>query len=180
MIGRIDEMKGMHLPLAALDRDRNLRLTLDIYGGVQSESAYVTDLRSRIAKEPRVRLLPPVRPEDVVRVLSAYDVMLVPSQVIETGPLVVLEAHAAGIPVIGSALGGIAERVRDGVDGRLVEAGSVRAWEEALREVCDNREMVDAWRSEIESPRTMGAVADDMIPIYHSLAADRVMARGVS
>ena len=180
MLGRIDEMKGMHLPLSALERDPDLEIALDIHGGVQSENAYVADLRARIARDGRVRLLPTVRPGDVVRILSDHDVMLVPSQVIETGPLVVLEAQAARVPVIGTALGGISERVRDGIDGRLVELGSVDAWRRALREVCENRALVERWRSAIPAPRTMGRVAEEMAAIYDAIAAGHTAARGAS
>ena len=56
--------------------------------------------------------------------IRKYDALVVPSVWLETGPLVVLEAFAAGVPVIGSRLGGIAEMVRDGVDGLLFGAGN--------------------------------------------------------
>ena len=72
----------------------------------------------------RIRWLEPVKPEKVVETIGKYDALVVPSVCLETGPLVVLEAFAAGVPVIGSRLGGIAEMVRDGVDGLLFEAGS--------------------------------------------------------
>ena len=58
--------------------------------------------------------------------LSRIDVLAVPSQWLETGPLVVLEAFAAGTPVIGSDLGGIRELVSDGRDGLLVPHDDVR------------------------------------------------------
>ena len=55
--------------------------------------------------------------------------------------MVVLEAFAAGIPVIGWKLGGIAEIVRPGVDGLLIEPGSIVGWAEALRRVADDPEL---------------------------------------
>ena len=173
MLGRVDEMKGMDLPLAAMARRRDLQVSLDVYGSVQSESDYVTAFRARVENDPRVRLLPPLRPDAVVRAIADYDVLLVPSQVLETGPLVVLEAHAAGVPVIGTALGGIAERVRDGVDGRLVAPRSVAGWEEVLCAVVRDRSIVERWRRAVLPPRTMGRVAEEMIAIYQGLGTDR-------
>ncbi len=58
-----------------------------------------------------------VEHEQVPRFLETIDVLTVPSRYMETGPIVVQEAQALGIPVMGADLGGIAERVRDGVDG---------------------------------------------------------------
>jgi glycosyltransferase involved in cell wall biosynthesis len=171
-------MKGMHIPLAALERRRDLRITLDIYGGVQTEDKYVDGLRRCVARDSRVRLLPAVPPDTIVEVLAQYDVVLVPSQVMETGPLVVLEAFAAGVPVIGSALGGIAEWVRDDIDGRLLDVGSMRAWENALDEIVNDPLVLAKWRAAIVPPPSMGTVADEMNAIYKRVTGR--IARSVS
>lgn len=60
--------------------------------------------------------------EDVPRLLSAMDVVVHPSQVVESFGRTVAEAHAAGRPVVASNVGGIPEIVADGVNGYLFEA----------------------------------------------------------
>jgi glycosyltransferase involved in cell wall biosynthesis len=170
MLGRLDPMKGIHLPLAALDRRRDLRLSLDIYGVVQAEDEYVAAVRRGVAADSRVRLNSPVPAQDVVRVISTYDLMLIPSQVLETGPLVLLEAQAAGVPIIGTDAGGIAERVHDDIDGQLVEPGSVAAWEQALERVTLDRSIVRRWRTAVLPPPTMSDVADQMNAAYRRVA----------
>jgi glycosyltransferase involved in cell wall biosynthesis len=170
MLGRLDPMKGIHLPLAALDRRRDLRLSLDIYGIVQAEDAYVAAVRRAIAADSRVRLNPQVPSEDVVRVIAAYDLLLIPSQVLETGPLVLLEAQAAGVPVMGTDAGGIAERVHDDIDGQLIKAGSVAAWVQALERVTLDRSIARRWRSAVLPPPTMSNVADQMNAAYRRVA----------
>jgi glycosyltransferase involved in cell wall biosynthesis len=170
MLGRLDPMKGMHLPLAALERRRDLRISVDIYGVVQAEDNYVASVRRRVAADPRLRLLPAISPKDVLNVISAYDLMLIPSQWPETGPLVLLEAQAAGVPVIGTHLGGISERIRDDVDGQLVELGSVTAWERVLQRVVQDRSIARRWRAAVLPPRTMGDVAEQMNAVYHRVA----------
>ncbi|MDP9171223.1 MAG: glycosyltransferase, partial [Acidobacteriota bacterium] len=104
-----------------------------------------------------------------------YDLLAVPSQWLETGPLVVLEAFAAGTPVLGSDLGGIAELVRDGVDGVLVKpAGSVAAWAQAMRRLCGQPELLIRLRAGIRPPRHTREVALEMMPVYrNALARDR-------
>jgi glycosyltransferase involved in cell wall biosynthesis len=170
MLGRLDPMKGMHLPLKALERRRDLRIQVDIYGVVQADDDYVEAVRRSVAVDKRVRLLSAVSSKDVVNVISTYDLVLIPSLWLETGPLVLLEAQAAGVPVIGTDLGGIAERVRDDIDGMLVEQGSVTAWERALDRVVSDRSIVARWRTAVLPPPTMSDVAEQMNAAYLRIA----------
>lgn len=175
ILSRIDPIKGLHLPLEALGHRPDLDISLDIYGTVQGEDEYVAGIRRSVSNDPRVRLLPAVAPMDVIEVIASYDVMLVPSQVLETGPLVLLEAQAAGVPVIGTSLGSLVERLRDGIDGELVAAGSVRAWEAALVSLASDPSRLERWRAALAQPRSMADVADDMDVVYN-----RVMLRSAS
>ena len=65
--------------------------------------------------------------EDVPRLLSAMDVVVQPSQVVESFGRSVAEAHAAGRPVVASNIGGIPEIVSDGVNGYLFEPTDTEA-----------------------------------------------------
>jgi len=58
----------------------------------------------------------------------------------EGAPVALTEARLAGIPVIGSAGGGLVERIRDGVDGRLV-AGEADEWRRTLHQLRDDPEL---------------------------------------
>jgi glycosyltransferase involved in cell wall biosynthesis len=53
-------------------------------------------------------------------------------------PLVLLEALAAGLPIISTRHGGIPETVRDGVEGLLVDVGDVAGLSEALQRLADD------------------------------------------
>jgi len=100
-----------------------------------------------------------------------YDLVAVPSLWLETGPLVVLEAFAAGIPVLGSRLGGIAELVRHGVDGWLAEAGDVRAWQRALRHLVNDPSLLTTLRQGIQPVRTTRDVASETLNLYERVLA---------
>ena len=103
--------------------------------------------------------------------MADYDLIAVPSRWLETGPLVALEAFAAGVPVLGANLGGIAELVRDGVDGVLVAVDDPAAWAAAIERLVEDRRAIDAMRARVEPPRTMNAVADDMATLYAKVLA---------
>ena len=95
-----------------------------------------------------------------------------PSQWLETGPLVVLEAFAAGTAVIGSHLGGIAELVRNGFDGILVDAANIREWANALHRLSEDRDVVNRLRRNIGPPRKTSTVAKEMIMLYRKTLAN--------
>lgn len=57
--------------------------------------------------------------DDVSEVLSALDLLVVPSTVVDATPLVILEAFSAGVPVLAFRSGGIPEMIDDGVTGIL-------------------------------------------------------------
>jgi glycosyltransferase involved in cell wall biosynthesis len=102
----------------------------------------------------------------VIATLHGYDLLAVPSQSLETGPLVLLEAFAAGIPVIGSNLGGIAELIQHGVNGLLVQHDSIEAWSKAIERCCGPERLVASLRRGVRPPRDMDAVASEMMAIY--------------
>jgi glycosyltransferase involved in cell wall biosynthesis len=72
---------------------------------------------------------------DVPEVMAALDVLVLPSVRSEAAPQVVPQALAVGTPVIGTAVGGIPEAIRDGETGRLVPPGDAKALAEAILEV---------------------------------------------
>ena len=168
--GRFDPTKGLHVLLRALLSIRNAPLQLDIYGIAQTGAgeSYERRLKGHSSGDPRVSFLPPVPSERVVTTLAKYDLLAVPSQCLETGPLVVLEAFAAEVPVLGSRLGGIAELVRDGIDGILVESTSVQAWVDALQKAVTDRSSLSRMKANIRFPRTMSVVVDEMVAVYET------------
>ncbi|MDB6138344.1 MAG: glycosyl transferase group 1 [Verrucomicrobiaceae bacterium] len=162
-MGRLDATKGIDLLMDALGLVPGLPACLDLF--VIAGESERKSLRSA-CKDSRIRLQAPVPPLEVVPTLGKYDALLVPSRWLETGPLVVLEAFAAGIPVIGSNLGGIAEKVRHEVDGLLVEAPTAIAWKAVLDRLADEPGLLGRLRSGVKPPRTMAEVAEEMHAIY--------------
>jgi glycosyltransferase involved in cell wall biosynthesis len=172
-LGRLDPTKGVDILLRAMRAMPEAQVAVDIYGIAQGEAgrAYEAKLRAMGKADTRITFHNPVPAGRVVETLRAYDVLAVPSQWLETGPMVVLEAFAAGVPVLGSQLGGIAELVRDEVDGLLVPSADVGAWSMALRRLQAEPELLPRLQRSIQPPRTMHAAAAEMAALYHRLLA---------
>jgi glycosyltransferase involved in cell wall biosynthesis len=75
--------------------------------------------------------------DDLDRWLPWADVVVLPSFT-EGLPNVALEAAAAGVPVVATAVGGTPEVVRDSQTGYLVPAGNPQALSERIVELCRN------------------------------------------
>lgn len=171
-LGRFDPIKGVHdLVAAVAGLPPELPLSLELRGPVRSagEQAVVAELRGLAGGDSRISFAPAVPPADVPGVLAGYDLLACPSLCHEGGPTVAIEAHAAGTPVIGSAIGGLAELIADGVDGRLVPPGDRAALAAVLREVAtDPAGTVDRWRRHLPRARTMDEIARDYLSLYSS------------
>ena len=143
-------------------------MRLAIYGVAQDEAGkrYELKVRRSAGGDGRIEFHPPVRNTEIVSTLRNYDLLAVPSQWLETGPLVVLEAFAAGIPVLGSNLGGIAELVHEGIDGFLVNATGANEWYYTLKRMCSGFGALAKLYRSISGPPTMSAVAQTMMRLY--------------
>ncbi len=168
-LGRIHPTKGLHTLLQALALKPSLAVSLSIYGAKNVGGAYFESIEALIASDSRVTLKDPLPNAGVVAAMREHDLVVVPSEWLETGPLVVYEAFAAGVPVLGSDLGGIAELVTDGQNGRLLPPGNVSAWANAIADIADNRGLITNWQQHLPPVRTMREVAQDMRIVYDKI-----------
>jgi glycosyltransferase involved in cell wall biosynthesis len=171
MLTRSTPVKGAHIILEALRCIPQSEIQLDIFAVVQSEeeSEYLECLKHQSEHDPRVSFCSPLAHDEVVGALRRYHLLAIPSQGLEVAPLAVLEAFAAGTPVIGSNRGGIAEMVQDGKNGLLVQPDSVDAWSAALQRLVREPVLIERLRKGIEAPRSMQGVSADMLTLYQSL-----------
>lgn len=95
---------------------------------------------------------------DVHPYYSALSMLAFPSIATETFGRVSVEAQAAGVPVLGSDIGGIPETLEAGVTGLLLPPGDVAAWRDAILKLCDPALLA-----------SMGAAAHDYVQQHFSM-----------
>jgi glycosyltransferase involved in cell wall biosynthesis len=89
----------------------------------------------------------------------------------ENSPVVIQEARAAGVPVIASGHGALAEKVRHEVDGLLFPPGKVVALRQALRRLVDDPDLPPRLRRNIPPPMDMDSHVEELESLYHRLVA---------
>ena len=168
--------------LGALIRDKGLHVLIDAFQtlppgaaelhvfGAPAEPDYVEELRRR-ATHPGIRWRGAVPHPERWRALAEVDVLVVPSIWYENSPLAIHEARAAGVPVIGAAIGGIPEFVEHGVNGLTFPAGDAAALAACLRQVIGDPASVVRWRRAIVPPKTMEAHVEEIETLYRELCA---------
>jgi len=116
--GRLCRQKGADLLLRAV---AGIDAEVYLHGNGEDEAALRGQCRHlRIGH--RVHFMGGCPQRDVVETMREYAVIAVPSRW-EGFPYVVLDAFAAGVPVVAARVGGIPDIVQDGINGVLVPSG---------------------------------------------------------
>jgi glycosyltransferase involved in cell wall biosynthesis len=126
-VSRIDPRKGLRFLPAALAvlRERGLEPSLDLLGppvgrlGEQERQATLTAARE-LGLADIVHFHGAASIEQVAHAYTEHDVLVVPSLPGEGIPRVLLEAMAAGLPIVATQVAGIPDLVHDGENGLLV------------------------------------------------------------
>jgi phosphatidyl-myo-inositol alpha-mannosyltransferase len=166
-VGRAEERKGLPVLLSAFEA-----LIEQVPSRLTVIGADPEEISRRVANPEvaaRIDAVGNVSDEELWRRLGDADVLVAPSLAGESFGMVLIEAFAAGTPVIASEIAGYRDVVSDGVDGVLVPPADPQALAEELQrfslEPEPRREMGEAGRRSAERyawPR----IADEVATAY--------------
>jgi glycosyltransferase involved in cell wall biosynthesis len=168
-LGQIAPHKGVHVLVEAMRHCQERRVELVIHGRFDRDAAYAARLRLLAGGDPRIVLAGPLERSQVADYLASIDVLAVPSLWYENSPLVILEARAAGRPVLASRLGALVEQVADERDGLLAEPGNPRAFAAQIDRLARTPELFDRLASAIRPPATVDEEVDTLCRVYARL-----------
>jgi glycosyltransferase involved in cell wall biosynthesis len=172
--GNLNPWKGVPTLLKAAQRvaaGQAADFELRLHGGAPFQSAdFVDEVEALLQEtEPHVLRLGPYRREEMPALMAAVDWVVVPSIWWENAPLVIQEAFLHRRPVIVSNIGGMAEAVRDGVDGLHVRPDDPMALASAIQRAIETPGLWDALVTGIEPPAAMPDVADRHLALYRDI-----------
>jgi glycosyltransferase involved in cell wall biosynthesis len=162
--------KGPQLLVAAAQHTA-ARLRVQIHGEVPE--AFAAEL---LAGDERgvVELCGAFAPSEIERVLAGVDVAALPSLWWDCAPLAAAECLAAGVPLLAPRLGGLAEAVRDGVDGLLFDALDVDDLARCLDRLAEEPGLLERLQSGIRPPRSFSDYVDELEAYYRGDRPGRV------
>lgn len=172
--GGLQPTKGADVLLDAVERLPAGRVIVDLIGNAapyHGDARFAEALVDRLGTTA-IRRFGSVSHDRMPVVLADLDVVVVPSIWIENAPFIIREAFAARVPVIASNLGGMAEMVRDGVDGLLFTPGNASALAAALSRLLDESLLLPALRAGIRTPMSIEEDAASLRQMYVSVGAN--------
>ena len=155
------------LYVGRLSPEKGLRPLVQAWRGVPARLVLVGDgpeaARLRSSLPPNVELRPPVPPREVPRLLASARALVLPTLSYEGAPRGIVEAFAAGVPVLASAGGAVPELVEHGVSGLLLPSLApphVRAAAERLLDDAESTRLGagawTAWRERYSPEHGLG------------------------
>lgn len=142
-LGTLAPHKGVHVLIEAFRGLVAPGASLDLFGSPSAHPGYADSLRHAARDDPRIRFRGAFPEGGQAGVLGELDAVVLPSLWWETTGLVLLEALAAGVPVIASDLGGVPEVVSHGTTGLLVPSGDSAALRRAMDDLAAGRRLAE-------------------------------------
>jgi len=143
-VGRLVEKKGFPVLIEAcrLLKDRGYQFQCQLISGAGPYARQVASLIHELGLEDTVVMRPAVTQEELRHVYQQATLFTLPCQIAENAdrdgiPNVLVEAMAAGLPVVSTNISGIPELIEHGVSGLLTPQKDARALAEAIAELLD-------------------------------------------
>ncbi len=172
-LGSIAKYKGVHLLVGAFLELAWPEARLTIFGDPEVFQEYTGPLARRAQRDDRIHFAGGFAAHQLAETLAGIDVLVVPSLWYENTPFVLLEAQAAGIPVVAADLGGMTEAIQDGVNGLLFKRADPRSLRSALTRLRDESGLAESLRQNLPQVKTLPQNAEEFVELYRSLKATR-------
>jgi glycosyltransferase involved in cell wall biosynthesis len=166
MIATVMPHKGVEVAVqafAGLDADL---ARLEIWGDPRSDTSFGRGLAAGLSDA--VQLMGRFDEGDKAEVLARFDVLLIPSIGLESFGIVGREAMSAGVPVIASRLGALAEMPLEDC-GMWLPPGDVDGLRDCVERLVEQPETIDRWRRALPPVKTVEQHAAEIEQVYREV-----------
>jgi len=172
--GQISRLKGINVLLdaaQALEKEGIDDIAFDIHGEYRGQPPeFQEEFLKRLEGAGRnVKFHGPYEPSHVDRLMRQVDLTVIPSIWWENSPVVIQEAFRNRRPVLHSDIGGMAEKIRDGLDGWQFPVGSSAGLVAVLKRLRGNRQLIRDVSATMRQPPTVQEIVDAHVALYQDL-----------
>src|SRR3972149_12314365 len=167
-IGSITPHKGVHVLIDAFNKLTDRSAELRVYG----DSSYAPDYYERLklmATNSSIKFVGSFDNNRVYEILAETDVLVVPSIWYENSPLTIHEAAIAGVPVITSNIGGMAELIERMKNGLLFQVEDASDLHKKMKLLIDNPRLIGELKGRAREVKTIEENATELESIYSEL-----------
>lgn len=168
-LGTLSDYKGVDVLVDAFSRLEPGLATLRICGDPGWFPEYTGPLMKRAGEIAGLSFVGRLEPTEAPAFLATLDALVVPSIWYENSPLTIHEAFLAGVPVVTSDLGGMAELVASG-GGLVFRRGDPADLHRCLCRLLDEPRLLARLGAGIPAVKSVEANAEEMESLYRSLA----------
>ncbi|MEI7554274.1 glycosyltransferase family 4 protein [Candidatus Chlorohelix sp.] len=176
-LGQVLPHKGLDVLLEAFRHLSQPDIILTIYGPMGRDKSYEKKIKELVSKDTRIKFAGTYLPEELTKIMSELDTVIVPSVCYENSPLVILEAQAAGVPVIASNLGGMAELVKHEKNGLLFERGNPRDLAAQITKLLEQDSLLEQLRTGAIQVKTLDEEFSELTKIYQDVLQNYIVVR---
>jgi glycosyltransferase involved in cell wall biosynthesis len=115
---------------------------------IAGNGSKLEEIKKITADEPRIKILGLVPHEKISEIIVRADFVIVPSLCYENSPSAIYESLSFGVPVIAAKIGGVAELVKDGVNGFTFEAGDKEDLLRIIKMCLENKDGLERMKVE--------------------------------
>jgi len=171
--GQIRHHKGLDLLIrAAVELARQgYPFTLAIYGDESIDRRYTQSLKRLAGRVDWIEWRGIYAPEQIWDVLTGLDVIVVPSRWYENSPNIILEAQSIGVPVVATALGGMAELVQHDVSGLLFRLNDARDLARQQARLFDEPGLLNRLSAGAPAVKSLDQEMAELLDVYRHVSA---------
>ena len=171
-IGSVMPNKGVHVLIEAFNKMKNGSAELLVYG----DPGYAPDYYKRItemATHPQIKFMGRYENNQVYKVLSEIDALVVPSIWYENSPITIHEAALAGVPIIASNIGGMDELVERFKNGIVFQVEDANDLYDKMNLLIDKPDFLEQLKCKAEEIKTIDENVRELEGIYFGLIEKR-------
>lgn len=161
-VGGTSDIKGFSILKSAVKKaDIKQKTQISVWGNKQKRKSIIFEKSGST-----ITFNGYFQQEKISDVFSKIDILIVPSMAQESFGMAVLEAFAAGIPVIASNTGAIPELIETNKNGLLFEFGNSADLAEKIIYIIENPELISVFKSNIGKIKNIEDYTNELINVY--------------